>query len=197
MPRNSPPSRRVRVLTPIQPIRSVPFRFSLSRPISAEDIRSAIRVRNLNKTNQYSNPPLSLADSPSVPFPPFFSPFFASLLYLFLFISISRRTSDFIFSVSFSFAPILHSLVQYRSVSFIRVSFPNRAISFSDLFNFCTHWVSTARMIGFILGELPSFPFAFEEEKIQDKKSFTNNEKIKYLVTKLSLICLSRVFLQI
>lgn len=44
------------------------FRFSLSRPISAEDIRPAIRARNLNKTNQYSNPPFSfsLAGSLSV-----------------------------------------------------------------------------------------------------------------------------------
>ena len=64
----------------------VSFRFSLSRPISAEDIRSAIRAQNLNKTNQYSNPPLSLADSPSVPFSAFLLTSFYFLLYLFLFI---------------------------------------------------------------------------------------------------------------
>lgn len=50
---------------------------------------------NLNKTNQYSNPPLSLADSPSVSFSAFLLASFYFLLYLFLFISISRRTFDF------------------------------------------------------------------------------------------------------
>lgn len=44
-PRNGPPSRRARSTraNPAYSLDPVPFRFSLSRPISAEDIRSAIR----------------------------------------------------------------------------------------------------------------------------------------------------------
>lgn len=44
------------------------------------------KARNLNKTNQYSNPPLSLADSPSVPFSAFFSRLFFLLPSLLIFI---------------------------------------------------------------------------------------------------------------
>lgn len=154
----------------------VPFRFSLSRPIPARDIRRPIRTRNLNKTNQYSNPPPSLAGSLSLSVLLFFLSLFIS------FISISRRISGYehlhLFGLFFSFAPVLHSLIQYRSVSFIRISLLNRAIFFPDLFNLGTDWVSTARMIGFILSGLSLFHLLESRKNIfvESCSSYSNNE---------------------
>lgn len=138
----------------------VPFRFSLSRPISAEDIRSAIRARNLNKTNQYSNPPLSLADSPGVPFSALFSRLFSFLLYLFLFISIfpPLLSDTFVFSVSFSFAPILHSLTISKRPIYSHLSAESDDLlsrSFQPLysldFNSPNDWFYTWRTFSFHL----------------------------------------------
>lgn len=154
----------------------MPFRFSLSRPISAEDIRSTIRAQNLNKTNQYSNPPLSLADSPSVPFSAFFFPSFFIYFYPSLFPAAPSASSS---RVSFSFAPILHSLVQYRSVSFIRVFFAESgdllSRPFQPLyslgFNSPNDWFYTWRT-AFVLS-------AEKKKKYKMKNLFEDNEKIK------------------
>lgn len=164
-------SRRARGLAPIQPIRSIQRHISLFVIASNSSGRYPTgdkRARNLNKTNQYSNPPFSFSLAGSLSVTPSSSPFFPLFI---LFISISCRISPtssatFVCSVSFSFALIPYSLVQYRSVSFIRVSLSNRAISFPNLFNLCTDWVQTARMIGFILGEL--YSFCQSQQKISD-----------------------------
>jgi len=117
----------------------VPFRFSLSRPISAEDIRPAIRAQNLNKTNQYSNPPLSLslADSPSVPFPAFFLVFF---------------TFFFIYFYSSLFP-----------AAFLRLRPPSSSRSLSRLLRSFIHWYNIERLIYSRLfaesGNLLSRPF--------------------------------------
>lgn len=138
------------------------------------------KARNLNKTNQYSNPPLSLADSPSVPFSAFFfSSFFFTSPFIDFYSSLFPAASPtpsatFLSGLSLSFAPILHSLVQYRGVHlFASLCRRNRAISFPDPFNLCTHWISIVRMIGFILGENRLRFIRREEEKIQDKEIFS------------------------
>ena len=117
----------------------VSFRFSLSRPISAEDIRSAIRAQNLNKTNQYSNPPLSLADSPSVPFSAFLLTSFYFLLYLFLFISISRTFNFDHFHLLGLFLvcsdPLFIDTISEASHLFASLCRIRRSLFFLDLFS--------------------------------------------------------------
>lgn len=131
VPQNNPSFRRASIRTnPAYSLDPVPFRFSLSRPISAEDIRLAIRAQNLNKTNQYSNPPLSLADSPSVPFSAFFIVFFPSFFiyfYSFLFLaalptspsrSLSRLLRSFIHWYNIEASHLFASLCRIRRSPF-------------------------------------------------------------------------------
>lgn len=91
------------------------------------------KARNLNKTNQYSNPPLSLADSPSVPFSAFFfsSFFFTSPFidfYSSLFPAASPTPSATFFSRPLSLVCSDPSFIGTISrCSFIRVSLPEES----------------------------------------------------------------------
>lgn len=136
------------------------------------------KARNLNKTNQYSNPPLSLADSPSVPFSTFFSLFFTSLFidfYSSLFPAASPTPSATFFSVSLFLVCSDPSFIGTISrCSFIRVSLPEESGDllsrpfqplYSLDFNSPNDWFYTLARTVFVL-------FAGKKKKYKIKKSF-------------------------
>lgn len=185
VPRNGPP--------PLATVREYPRQSSLfarSGAVSLFVIASNFsgrypvgdKARNLNKTNQYSNPPLSLADSPSVPFSAFFFSslfFFTSLFidfYSSLFPAASPTPSATFFSVSLSLVCSDPSFIGTISrCSFIRVSLPEESGDllsrpfqplYSLDFNSPNDWFYTWR-------ELPSFYSpGRRKKKYKIKKSF-------------------------
>lgn len=119
------------------------------------------RARNLNKTNQYSNPPRSLAltefpkrpdpHPPPLLLPRLFPRFFIYFVHLYFPPSPSHlRLLGFSRSLVCSDSSFIGTISRHLIYSrpFVEIG---RSPPRADLFNLCTDWVPTARMIGFIL----------------------------------------------